>query len=452
VSARSAGQRRGRAHRERVPGPAPKAGSAPKAELAPKAGPAADEPPRHGLLALGVGLAAAGAGAVLGLAAERLTAGRLLGGSAMNADGGLIDPRGGPPLGSLHGEAHVVMTADEVPLHVEVDEPGGGERGDRPGGRGALAALGLGRGHDPVTVVLTHGYALTLDSWHYQRLALRENHRLVLWDQRGHGRSGTGEEGSSTIDQVGHDLGAVIDAVVPKGPLVLLGHSMGGMTVMSLAHQRPDLFAERVVGIGLVSTSAGGLGELDLGLAGFGRLVLRAAPVAARVLARRPDLVAQGRRVGSDLEGLLVRRYSFASEVPSALVRFSAAMIAGTRLEVISEFLPAFSSHDKREALDAMSGIEVLVMVGDRDLLTPAVHSEEIVRRLPAAEHIVVRRGGHLLMLEHPDIVNEHVTELIGRAERAVRATGTTVRRLPWGRRTVTPVRVGRGQRTTGSP
>jgi pimeloyl-ACP methyl ester carboxylesterase len=392
---------------------------------------------RQGLIALGVGIAAAGAGAALGLAAERLAAGRVLGEQLPPTERGeLPDPRGGPPLGSLHGQAHIVVADDGVPLHVEVDEA---ELDDeRPGGR-----RGSRRDRDegpPLTFLLTHGYALTLDSWHYQRLALRRHGRVVLWDQRGHGRSGTGPAGSSTIDQVGRDLAAVVDAVAPEGPLVLVGHSMGGMTVMSLAHLRPELFAERVAGVAFLATSAGGLGDLDLGLKGVGRLAVRAAPMAARVVARSPGLAAQGRRVSSDLETLLVRRYSFASEVAPALVRFSAGMIAATRLEVISDFLPTFAGHDKREALAAMSGAEVLVMVGDSDLLIPAGHSEEIARLLPDAEHVVVHPAGHLLMLEHPDVVDRHLLGLAERSRDAAEGrTGT--RRTGWGRRTVTPVR-----------
>jgi pimeloyl-ACP methyl ester carboxylesterase len=390
---------------------------------------------RQGLIALGIGIAAAGAGAALGLAAERVAAGRVLGRELPEAGTGEVpDPRGGPALGSVHGDARIVVADDGVPLHVEVDEAPEPER------KGAV----------PLTVVLTHGYALTLDSWHYQRLALRGRGRLVLWDQRGHGSSGTGPPGSSTIDQVGNDLATVIDEVAPEGPLVLLGHSMGGMTVMSLAQRRPELFAERVVAVGLISTSAGGLGDLDLGLPGFGRLAVRAAPVAARVVARSPGLAAQGRRVSSDLETLLVRRYSFASEVPPGLVRFSTQMIASTRLEVISDFLPTFAGHDKREALAAMSGTEVLVMVGDHDLLIPAAHSEEIARRLPDAEHVVVRGGGHLVMLEHPGVVDDHVLELAERAARAVDKGGRS-RRTGWGRRTVTPVREHRRGRTRPS-
>jgi pimeloyl-ACP methyl ester carboxylesterase len=383
------------------------------------------------LVALGVGLAATAAGAALGLAAERFAVSRRL--RPPGKDEVADDGRGGPPLGSLRGEARIVLSG-EVPLHVEVDEP------DRP------------RGKRDLTVVLSHGYALTLDSWHYQRLHLRGRYRLVLWDQRGHGRSGTGPEESSTIDQVGDDLAAVIEATAPRGPLLLLGHSMGGMTVMSLAAQHPEWFAERVAGVGLLSTSAGGETGVDLGFGGFvGRLGLKGAPAAARVLTRLPRLVERGRAIGSDLEGILVKRYSFASPVPPQLVRFAARMISHTRFEVISDFLPTFGTHDKREALAAMSENEVLVMVGDSDLLTPPHASEEIVRRLPAAEHVVVRHAGHLLPLEHPDIVNEHLDELARRAE-VVAEAGKRSWRKALGRRrpvsrTVTPVRERRSRR-----
>jgi pimeloyl-ACP methyl ester carboxylesterase len=415
---------------------------APKAPKPPKHLPAVPTPlapveparsagwrPDDGVLALGVGLAAAGMGAVLGLAAERIAVARVIRPPDVVDEPG--DGRGGPALGSLRGEARVVLSRN-VPLHVEVDEPEDGA--------------------PAFTVVLSHGYALTLDSWHYQRLALRGRYRLVFWDQRGHGRSGTGPLGSSTIDQVGEDLAAVIDAVAPEGPLVLLGHSMGGMTVMSLAAHRPELFTDRVLAVALISTSAGGLGGFDLGLSGVGRLGMRMAPTAARLLARQPTLVARGRRLGSDLESLLVRRYSFASSVPPQLIRFAARMIAETRMEVISDFLPTFSKHDKREALAVLQGREVLVMVGDYDLITPAEQSDDIIRLLPAAEHVVVPQAGHLLPLEHPDLVNGHLDDLLTDAEALQRASARPARRRSWGRRTVTPVRPRRrrwGHRST---
>jgi pimeloyl-ACP methyl ester carboxylesterase len=384
--------------------------------------------PRVSLVSLGVGLAAAGVGAALGLGAERMTVGKPLR-PPVDEHGRPIDGEG---FGTLHSAPLPVEADDGTLLHVEIDE---------------LAAAAA---PPPLTIVFSHGYALSLDSWHYQRKALRGRYRMVFWDQRGHGRSATGPPGSASIDQIGRDLQRVIAAAAPEGPLVLVGHSMGGMTVMSLAEKDPALFDARVLGVALISTSAGGLGQVDFGLPRIGPVVQRLAPTAVKALTWTPALVERGRRIGSDLEVLLVRRYSYASPVPAALVRFTADMIASTRLEVISDFLPTFGAHDKLAALAALQGHEVLVLVGDGDLLTPLAHSEEIVRRIPGAEHVVVRNAGHLVMLEHPEVVTMHLVDLVQRSERERDTTSQERRRVPLARRTVTPVRR-RGRRRNGA-
>lgn len=347
------------------------------------------------LLGVGAGLAAAGIGAALGLAAERWTVGRSRGGGVAE------------PFGSLRGTVHPMTAADGTRLHVEVDE---------------LADHGAAKGEGPgVTVVLSHGFCLNLDAWHYQRQSLRGRYRLVLWDQRGHGRSGMGPVGSCTVDQCGDDLVRVLAEVAPTGPLVLVGHSMGGMTQMAMAADHPAIIGERVVGVAFIATSAGGLADVHWGLTGLvGQAAHRLVPGALSGLARTPRLVDRTRRIASDLEQALVKRYSYASAVPASLVAFSAAMIAATPIEVVAQFLPTFDLHDKREALAALNGIEALVLSGEDDLLTPPEHSDEIVRRLPVAERVVVPDAGHLVMLERPDEVNLHVEELLARARRSL--------------------------------
>jgi pimeloyl-ACP methyl ester carboxylesterase len=403
------------------------------------AGPMPDR--RRGLLSLGVGLAAAGAGAALGLAAERVAVGR----TVRPAD------QPGTGFGTVRGSAISVGTDDGVALHVEVDEPAPPDRAGRAGRADRADRADRGSSSSgPVTVVFSHGFALSLDSWHYQRLALRGAYRLVFWDQRGHGRSQPGAPGTTSIGRLGADLVAVVDAVAPQGPLVLIGHSMGGMTLMSAVRQRPELL-DRILGVGLLSTSAGDLAGLDLGLPGFGPVLLRLAPAATRLLSRSPRLVASGRRLGSDLESVLVRRYSFASDVDPALVRFAAQMIASTRVEVLSEYLPALNLHDEREALDLLDGKEGLVMVGDGDLMTPPEHSEVIAERLPHAEHLVLRNAGHLMMMEHPEEVSHHLVDLV---ERSLQANSRRFRgRRPRVPRRVTPLpRAGSGSDRGSSP
>lgn len=355
------------------------------------------------LVGLGAGLAAAGIGAALGLAAERVTLGRARGGGVAVL------------FGSLRGTVTQVVADDGTPLHAEVDEAS----------QDAAAAPGRTPAGPPpeVTVVFSHGFCLNLDAWHYQRQALRGRYRLVLWDQRGHGRSGVGPAGSCTVDQCGADLLRVLDAVAPQGPLVLVGHSMGGMTQMALAAAQPELVSRRVVGVALIATSSGGLADVHWGLTDIlGQVAHRLGPGTLSGLARSPRFVDRTRRLASDLEQALVRRYSYASPVPASLVRFSAAMIAATPIEVVAEYMPTFDLHDKREALMVLDGIEALVLSGEQDLLTPPEHSVEIVRRLPGAEHVVVPGAGHLVMLERPDEVNLHLNELLVRAHRSLEA------------------------------
>jgi pimeloyl-ACP methyl ester carboxylesterase len=304
-----------------------------------------------------------------------------------------------------------VITADGVRLHVEIDEP-------------EVRPAALPKNTTAPTIVFSHGYTLSLRSWVFQRRALRAaGYRVVLWDHRGHGQSGAAPKDSYNIDQLGLDLRAVIDAVAPEGPLVLVGHSMGGMTMMALAAQHPELVRDRVMGVAFVATSPGGISAVSWGLGNvLGRLVHRLGPVAFGQLAGRQGLVNSVLRVGKDVEEFLVDRYSFASPVPLSIVRLTADMIFATRIEVMSAFMETFDSHDKRKALEQFIGVETLVINGVQDLLTPPQHSEEIVRLIPGAEHVLVNDAGHIIMLEHGEVVSEQLLSLIERAQRAAAA------------------------------
>jgi pimeloyl-ACP methyl ester carboxylesterase len=268
--------------------------------------------------------------------------------------------------------------------------------------------------------VFCHGLALDMGTWHYQRRDLGDLGRLVFWDQRGHGESGHGAPENMTIDQLGRDLASVIKATAPTGPLVLVGHSMGGMTIMALADQHPELFKDRVIGVALVATSPGKLAGVGLGVPGAaGRALFKVAPRALNALNRRPEMVTRGLSLGADLQFVLTKRYAFATDVPPSLTRFVAKMHAGTALDVIAQLMPAFTAHDKLGALGVLSGIETLILGGEKDLLTPADHSRAIAEQVPGAELVILPEAGHMIMLEHYDIVTDHLRDLVERALRS---------------------------------
>ena len=200
---------------------------------------------------------------------------------------------------------------------------------------------------------------------------------------------------------------------------MLVGHSMGGMTIMALADQEPELFGDRVVGVALISTSPGRLAEVSFGApAAAVRVLRRAAPRALIALNRRPGLVHRGRSLGADIEFVLTKRYSFATDVPPSLVRFVSQLHDATPLDVLAELFPAFDAHDKLDALDVLNGVETLILGGEQDLMTPADHSRAMVEQVPGAELVILPEAGHLVMLEHHDIVTDHLRDLVERAVR----------------------------------
>ncbi|MEV4256611.1 alpha/beta hydrolase, partial [Spirillospora sp. NPDC049652] len=313
------------------------------------------------------------------------------------------------PFGSLRGRPLTVTADDGVPLHVEVDGPDD-------------AAL---------TVVFCHGYTLNQDSWHYQRrdLARRtadgERLRMVFWDQRSHGRSGRGPLEHATIDQTGSDLYEVLRATVrPGAPVVLAGHSMGGMSIMALADRHPELFDGgadalcRVHGVMLVNTSCGDLAEMTLGLPlALVKVVRPIAPSALRGLGRQARMVDRARALGADLAFVVTRRMAFADKrVSPTVVDFLEQMIRATPIDVIAEFYPELVGHDKAAALETVGRVPVLVLVGGRDRLTPAAHGRRIAEALPDAELVEVDRAGHVLPLEYPGVVTGSLRRLVDRA------------------------------------
>ncbi|GAA2638692.1 alpha/beta hydrolase [Streptomyces vastus] len=365
---------------------------------------------KAGIVGTAIGVVAAGAAA--GVAIERLTVGRGMRQKARLA----LDSAG--PYGALRGMPGTATADDGTEIYYEIDDVEQDAtltpRRRRLFGRKAPA---------PVTVVFSHGYCLSQDSWHFQRAALRGVVRTVHWDQRSHGRSGRGvaqvQDGVPLdIEQLGRDLKAVIDAAAPEGPLVLVGHSMGGMTVMALADQYPDLIRERVVGVALVGTSSGKLGEVNFGLPVAGvNAVRRVLPGVLKALGQRAELVEKGRRATADLFAGIIKRYSFASkDVDPAVARFAERLIEGTPIDVVAEFYPAFTDHDKTEALAYFAELPVLVLSGVKDLVTPSEHSEAIADVLPDAELVLVPDAGHLVMLEHPAVVTDRLADLLARA------------------------------------
>jgi pimeloyl-ACP methyl ester carboxylesterase len=334
-----------------------------------------------GATATAVGIAAAGAG--IGLARQRRRITRRA--SEEN-----------PELGSLHTDPVTVVADDGTPLHVEVEEA-----------------------DSDVTLVFCHGYALNLDCWHFQRQHYRGRVRSVFYDQRSHGRSARSPMGNATIDQLGKDLLAVLDNVT-DGPVVLVGHSMGGMTIVALAEQFPELLGDKVIGAALISTTAGGLDPSRIlfpVVPGWG--VSGAVHRGVATLARGHRAVDGLRRLGRNVSLVATDQLAFGDDVPASYVEFVDSMLGATPFEVVAEFFPGFSEMDKFDHVGALAKVPTTVICGTDDKLTSVGHSRKLAARIDGSELLECHGAGHMVILERSDEVN-------GELDRLLRSTGAT--------------------------
>ncbi len=284
----------------------------------------------------------------------------------------------------LMGRSRTVASADGTRLHAEV--------------HGAETAP---------TLVLVHGWTCTRRIWHPQVVELSRDFRIVTFDLRGHGDS---EPGEFSTDALADDLSAVLASCLPAGErAVLVGHSMGAMSVLAWAERHPAE-VDRVAGAALVSTGIGDL-VLESRLLPLPRSLVRARRlVGAGMLTAPPiplPLLAPISRRG-------VRYITLGATATPAQAAFCHEVVMSCRPDTWTGWGRVLGRLDLGGAVERLT-VPTLVMVGEEDRLTPPSHARRLERSLPRPAGLVLVPGaGHMLPLEAADEVNRRVREFAG--------------------------------------
>jgi len=280
-----------------------------------------------------------------------------------------------------------------------------------------LAVREVGPADARLTVVFAHGFCLRMGAFYFQRLRLAEQWgrqvRMVFYDQRGHGQSAEASPDSYTVTQLGRDLDTVLAVMAPRGPVVLVGHSMGGMTVLSHARQFPHRYPTRVVGAAIIASAAEGVSRSPLG-----EILKNPALEAARIAVRyAPKTVHRTRGAAKSVIAPILRAASYGDEkISPSVVAFSEKMMHDTPITTLVEFLHALEVHDESPALPTLAKVPTLIACGDRDLLTSTEHSQSLAAALPKSELVIVGGAGHLVQLEQPEVIDDALVRLVERA------------------------------------
>jgi pimeloyl-ACP methyl ester carboxylesterase len=297
------------------------------------------------------------------------------------------------PLGALAGDLREVRGPDGLRVAVETYGPS-----------------------DAPQLVLAHGWTNTGRVWHEQVADLADRFRIITYDQPGHGRSSPPRSRSYSLDLLGDTLLAVIEQTTGPQPLVLVGHSLGGMTVLNLVARHGGAIADRLVGVALLSTTSNTRVEtalLELGVAGVARFerVLRIAVPWVR----DPRVQEFGGRVygaSSDLSYLLTRWWAIGPTAPPEVVDFTEQLVLDSDPDIFAGLTEAILGVDEDAGLDRLT-VPTRIVVGDRDRLTPIPLARRMAERTALAELLVLPGVGHMAPLEAPEQLNAMLADLL---------------------------------------
>jgi pimeloyl-ACP methyl ester carboxylesterase len=255
-------------------------------------------------------------------------------------------------------------------------------------------------------LVLLHGVTLRASVWAPQFHQLTDRFRVIAVDLRGHGGSTAGTAGFG-LSRLGDDLATLLEHLDLHDAIVV-GHSMGGMTVMTFCAEHPDVLAARVAGVAFVATTASHV---------YPPLV--DGPLR-RLVGRGRSMVDGGRSLpGGAQVDPRIARLAFGQHPNPRAVRIVAKMGSTMDPAAMLASVDQMFDHDTRAALRA-TDTPSMVVVGTRDLLTPVPAARALAALLPDCDFVVLPRAGHQLMQERPEELADLLTGFADRVAGAV--------------------------------
>lgn len=259
---------------------------------------------------------------------------------------------------------------------------------------GTVFAIEAGEGP---TVIFGHGIAG--DHTHWAPVAHRlmaTGFRVVIFDQRGHGKSTPGSEGFG-LQGLAHDAATVIAELGGAGNVIIVGHSMGGVGLQALARHHAEVL-NRVDGAALVAT-----------------LPNTAAAPIAKLMINPLALLAYRHVMKNPTRARLAMRTGFGKDFSVAMLDQLALTWEQTPDSTLIGLGAALGDFNLMPDLVDFT-VPTVVICGSDDAVTPMKLSEQIHAALPNSRLVRVGGAGHMIVWETPDLLAEEIASLAGTA------------------------------------
>ncbi len=299
------------------------------------------------------------------------------------------------PTKPERGDHQMIASPTGSSLYVEIDGP-----------------------KDAPPVIMTHGWGLDSTIWYYLRHHLSRRFRVIVWDLPGLGRSRAANGKAIDLGHFADDLKAVL-ALAEGKPAILVGHSIGGMTIQTLVRDHPEVLDEAVAGLVLVNTTYTN--------------PLRTMVASGLAQALRWPLLEPMLRLAIWLQPLawlsawqsylsgsahLANRVGFASHVTRSQLEHTTLLATRNPPAASARGNLAMFRWDTDGALQAIR-VPTLILAGDTDLVTKCEASKTLARATPGGQLKVIAEANHMGFLERSDIYNAEISKFCERHLRA---------------------------------
>jgi pimeloyl-ACP methyl ester carboxylesterase len=263
---------------------------------------------------------------------------------------------------------------------------------------------------DAPTLVLVHGWTCALEFWTPQILALSADHRVIAYDLRGHGQSERPGSRDYSIDAHAADLNAVLEACASPGErCVVVGHSLGAMTILAWAHRHSTQLQERIAAAALLNTGVDDLISNSFVIRGPRRLDSVNQALGRAFLTAKTPLPG----APTPLTHRAIRYMALSKSASPAAVAFCERIVLGCNSDVRAACGGTLTQLDLRHAVDSLR-VPTVVVAGQHDRLTPPVHARRLSRQLPhLIEEVVIPNAGHMTPVSNAGLVNDRIRRVV---------------------------------------
>ena len=254
---------------------------------------------------------------------------------------------------------------------------------------------------DAPPIVFTHGWGANSTEWYYAKKYLAGKFRLIVWDEPGLGLSKKPDNNDYRLEKMAADLDAVLSLAGGR-PAVLVGHSIGGMIILTLCKAFPARLTGRVAGLVLAHTTY--------------KNPVRTTHMAALYTALERPLIIPMLHLTIALWPLVwlmnwmsylngsahrsTHKGSFGGTETLGQLDFCTRFMAHARPDILARGMFGMLAYDATDALAAIT-LPTLVVTGDQDTTTPPEAGRFIATHIPGATEETLAPAKHMGLIEH---------------------------------------------------